>query len=843
MPPMWTPGDRVRHRFNEDLGPGRVLSVEGRQMVVEFPRAGTTMRLALATDALVRIALKAGSRARLDRTGEQVTVAGEAGEGRVRLADGREVAADELWPLDTAESPVERLAEGRVDPLEHFALRLEALDLARVREADGLGSFLGGRIRLFPHQLWVAERATRSDPVRWLLADEVGLGKTVEACLILNHLVRARRVERVLVVAPKTLTVQWLGELWRKYHQVFVLLDEARLADVARDHGPEFNPFDAYRRAVVAIEDLVVRPRLVEQAAAAGIDLLVVDEAHHLERPPGHPGNPAYRAVAPICALGRHVLLLTATPLEDDAHGFFRLLQLLRPEEFPEDAGFEFRLASGEPLPPCTSSTRRADIGGLPPRAGEPVDVDDAAGWRALRDLERAVLDLPAQNAAVAREKALRVAAALESGAALESLLKGRDGTLRDLARQAARSDPRGAWLAREAPAWKRRGEKTLVFVHRRETLEMLRAAFSQRAQIATAVFHEDLSPADRDLQVAHFRKADGPSVLISTECGGEGRNFEFCRRLVLFDLPWNPTAVEQRIGRLDRIGRTRPVEIVRFRPPGGLARGVADLYERLGIYREPLGGVERELAPVEDAIAEAAVRGADTLPEDLLETIVREAREALERERNAAYRELHRDPYHPERAGSILARIPEDLDELTREVVLGACEMFGFHVEPHRDGAYWSVEFGNRARVDSLPGVPGGATFVGTFDRETAVADESLDYFASGHTFVEGLLAEIEDGPWGRTALLQFEGKGPAGFGVAAVYKEGPAFEVVVVDASGNRRPEWAAMLTRRPLRTRRVKPDAWVSRPEWADTIRAVASRLDPRRRPLAVAAVLVS
>ena len=173
--------------------------------------------------------------------------------------------------------------------------------------------------------------------MRWLLADEVGLGKTVEAGLILNRLVHTGRVERCLVVAPETLTVQWLGELWRKYHQVFVLLDDERLADVARDFGADFNPFDVHRRAVVALETLVERPRLTEQAVAAGIDLLVVDEAHRLRRPPGHPGEPAWRAVAPIAALGRHVLLLTATPLEDDAHGFFRLLQLLRPEEFPED--------------------------------------------------------------------------------------------------------------------------------------------------------------------------------------------------------------------------------------------------------------------------------------------------------------------------------------------------------------------------------------------------------------------------------------------------------------------------------------------------------------------------
>ena len=112
---------------------------------------------------------------------------------------------------------------------------------------------------------------------------------------------------------------------------------------------------------------LIERPELTDQAIRAGIDVLVVDEAQHLQRPPGHPGNPAWRAIAPIASLGGHVLLLSATPLEDDAHGFFRLLQLLRPQDFPEAMSFETRLAQGTPLPPCTSATRRADIGGLPP--------------------------------------------------------------------------------------------------------------------------------------------------------------------------------------------------------------------------------------------------------------------------------------------------------------------------------------------------------------------------------------------------------------------------------------------------------------------------------------------
>ena len=121
------------------------------------------------------------------------------------------------------------------------------------------------------------------------------------------------------------------------------------------------------------------------------------------------------------------------------------------------------------------------------------------------------------------------------------------------------RTDPRLEWLVAQAARWRRANEKTLVFVAHRETLEMLRDALSARAQLASGVFHEELSAARRDTEVARFRADDGPSLLVSTEAGGEGRNFEFCHRLVLYDLPWKPSTVEQRIGRLDRIGRRMP--------------------------------------------------------------------------------------------------------------------------------------------------------------------------------------------------------------------------------------------------------------------------------------------
>ena len=792
--------------------------------------------------------LAPGRPVRITATREETTVVARLPDGTLRLSNGRAEPSHALWPLELEGALLERLALGDLDAVDDFVTRLDILHLMSLREADGLGSFLGGRVRLFPHQLHVAERATANDPVRWLLADEVGLGKTIEASLILNRLAHTGKIERCLVVAPDALTVQWLGELWRKYHQVFTLLDAQRLADVSRDFGSDFNPFDLHRRAVIALEMLTERPHLTEQAVKAGIDLLVVDEAQRLRRPKGHLGEPPWRAVAPIAALGRHVLLLSATPLEDDAHGFFRLLQLLRPQELPDEMSFEERLATGTPLPPCTSSTRRADIGGLPPRVGMPNTPEHPKGWQLRSTIEAAVRNTAAPQAVARRHKVDRLRRALASGAALSAVLGPDEQALRQQAGAMDVGDPRLLWLLSQAPRWRDAREKTLVFVAHRETLEMLRTALSHRAQVASGVFHEELSPARRDTEVARFREPKGPSLLVSTECGGEGRNFEFCRRLVLFDLPWKPSVVEQRIGRLDRIGRRIPVDIVYFRPPSGIGADVVRLFEALGLFREPVAGLEPQLAHVESALEEIALDPTASLTDAHFESLLSEARAARTRIGEAAYQQLHRDPYHSSMAAGILSRVPRELDALNEEVVVTACIGLGFTIQRPRGDRIFSIELGSGALVDGLPGVAGGSSYVGSFSREEAVENEAIDFFASGHPLVEGIFAHYEESALGRVARFEIEIGTEHGEGLVAIYKDGssdggkdsPVFEIAVFDSTGKARQDWAAALGRRPLGARPVAER--VEHADWTDMVRRVGARLDPARRPHALAALVV-
>ncbi len=802
MQTRWSVGDRLLSPYDPELGIGEVRAIDGRFLEVFFPDTDRTLTLTAAS-GLERVTLEPGRAARLIASGEQVHVAALE-EGRFRLTDGRVVDARELWPLATAPSPIDALAAGRGDALEAFRNRIDGMRLAELREAGGLGSFLGGRIELFAHQLYTALQAVRADPVRWLLADEVGLGKTIEASLILSALVRTGRSTRAIVVAPDTLAVQWLGELYRKFHQVFSLLDDERLSHTAREFGPEFNPFVAHRNSVVSFERLASDSALREHALACEPDLVVFDEAHRLCAPELH------AQIGPLVRQAHHALLLTATPLAAGLRGFYTLLELLHPAAFDSYASFERAIASGGAVLPCTSAVRRQDLGGFPPRHPVPVDLEAAS-------------DDP-------------------------------------------RSDPRARWIAQHVARWRERGEKALVFVGALAQLEALRTYLERTTETNVAVFHEALALEERDVRLARFQ-AGSDVLLLCSEAGAEGRNFQFCQRMIHYDLPSDPIRLEQRIGRLDRIGRRIPVEIVYFRPAGARP-DLAGLYERLGLFATPSAGIDAALGGVREAVEQARARGTD-VDVDALERSVEQARTSAAR---AAPRAFYPDAYEPSKAAAVLALVPPDLEERTREFCVEAARQLGLKVVPKGGTARYYLELTGKAggadfgldratelatadwgnlltRVDSLPGVqihalPGYTSevrFLGTFDRAEAIQHQSLAFFASGQMLVEGLLLELEDGPRGRSALLELSGSGTRGSGLLCIYKDGARWSALALDLEARLRPEWAELLLSGLSRARPFALPWKSAPPEWAAQVRALAAaaeRAEPHARLCAAA-----
>jgi len=248
----------------------------------------------------------------------------------------------------------------------------------------------------------------------------------------------------------------------------------------------------------------------------------------------------------------------------------------------------------------------------------------------------------------------------------------------------------------------------------------------------------------------------------------------------------------------------------------------VARLYERLDLFERPGAGLDGALAGARTALRNAR-DSATPLDVDALVAGVEDARAKAGVDDAQV---LYADGFRAEHADDILAQVPEDLGPKTQAFCVEAAEELGFECLEKGGVAEYYIEFGSAATIDALPGVEGGSRFLGSFDRAEAVAKEEIDFFASGHSLVEGLLLELEDGNRGRAALLELPA-GSVATGLVCVYKDGPDWQLSIVEADGTPRPEWNEKFLKALPAARRARPEQWGISAQWADGLRALADR----------------
>src|SRR6516162_4244217 len=276
------PGQRWISDSEPELGLGSIVEVTPRRITAAFHGSGEQRQYSRANSPLRRFGFKPGDTIK-DRQEKPLVVESvlERG-GLVFYRHGaREICESELSDAISFSKPEERLSLGQFDPPAAFDLRVAALEYQhRIRKSKVRG-FAGGRIDLIPHQLYIgSEVASRLSP-RVLLADEVGLGKTIEACLILHRLILTGRVGRALVLVPESLVHQWFVELLRRFNLWFHIFDEERCQAIEKA-DTEANPFLENQLVLCSMHLFIGNEHRARQALAAGWDILVVDEAHHL---------------------------------------------------------------------------------------------------------------------------------------------------------------------------------------------------------------------------------------------------------------------------------------------------------------------------------------------------------------------------------------------------------------------------------------------------------------------------------------------------------------------------------------------------------------------------------
>ena len=742
---------------------GVVTSVEDRIVRVRWDDDGHPPQFSVNAFPLARVDLK-GLRVRRKSTGENAvalnptTIGSPVWSCFVATDGGKTINIPEadLRPVPITD-PVERFRGGQIGSLHRYRLQ-EVTRWYRMQHLhNDLVSLGNVRVDIKPHQVSVVHQVVTNYPHRFLLCDEVGLGKTIEAGMVVKELRSRGGAQRVLAIVPPNLVSQWQFEMKTKFNETFSVLN-TNTVQFLKNQGHSENPF-TFSNSILCSSRWVSNQKWAELCKSVNWDLVIVDEAHHARsRRSGDRIETTllYDLVKDLAETNhfarRAMLFLTATPMQLDTHEIYSLVELLDPALFPSEGDFEkhrkaapglsrlvehltsneFPFSDEEPhetieqvsqwldldadvarkrlstregrrvlaeelgghhrLSEVMIRNRKAIVGGFMPRVANRWEVnlthEETEALKSVEDYVQYGFQLAegANNAPIGFVMVIFQKLMASSIAAIKKSLHRRREkiqfretqpaqTLSELEERLMRdddaSDVAGSvvvsdmadeelFLLNKAIRFLNRVKtdskasvfveqlsvlfddtpngKVLVFTEFRETQRHLRELLTAKGW-GVNVFHGKLKPEEKDLAVDRFRNESGPQILISTEAGGEGRNFQFCNVLVNYDLPWNPMRVEQRIGRVDRIGQEHTVKIFNLWVKGTIEERVLDVLEtRIRVFEETVGSLDPILGDTESDIKKIMRLAAEKREEAIeqfsseLEKKVQQARDAEEK-------------------------------------------------------------------------------------------------------------------------------------------------------------------------------------------------------------------
>lgn len=734
-------GQRWISDTEPDLGLGTIIDQNHRQITVVFLASGETRIYAKETAPLTRIRFAAGDTL-TTHDNRSVTVEEALEEegcllyqGILESGEPVIVPESELSNFLKFNRPQDRLFAGQLDNRKWFNLRADVIEKRHALESSLIRGLVGARVSLIPHQLYIATEVSARQSPRVLLADEVGLGKTIEAGLILHRQLANFQISRVLVVVPEALLHQWLVEMLRRFNLRFHIMDADRY-EALLPSAPDENPFLAEQLTLCSLDTLLNDPVIATAAKTGQWDTLVVDEAHHLEWTPEAPSE-AYTLINQIANVTPSVLLLTATPEQLGQQGHFARLRLLDASRFSDYD----RFVAEEEAFASTADTADALVAENPLNGTELVALTDQLD-----------IELTAKDQTLLQGELTADAYNLRQK--LLTMLVDRHGTSRVLfrnTRSAIRGfpnrilnthtpdgdDPIAAtveWLPELLKQYF--PDKVLLIASSLKTVQDLAEGLRIKG-INSAQFHEDMSIVERDRAAAWFADDDeGCQLLICSEIGSEGRNFQFLHHLVTVELPMTPDVLEQRIGRLDRIGQKQDIQIHIPTLPNTRDERL------LRWYHEGLNAVEN-ICKVGAAVAKELDDSLQAVVQDdsddsvALELLIETSRERVndlnERLEQGRDRLL-------EINSNRVDMIEEHLDLLYREersyelpdFMNAIFDCFGVDAEEQSNKS-WIIKPTDHMQVSSFPGLDADGLTL-TYHRDTALEREDFTFMSWDH-------------------------------------------------------------------------------------------------------------
>ncbi|MDG5814832.1 RNA polymerase-associated protein RapA [Chitinispirillales bacterium ANBcel5] len=774
-------GQRWVSEMEPELGLGKITSTQSRFVEISFHGGADKRRYSKENAPLLRVQFGPNSHIEL-KNGKKLLVLKTEEKDQELFYTTKEgvVAESELSDSMRAAGPLDRLMAGEFDPLSAFTLRYDAQKLKSVIENSNALGFTGPRIQLIPHQLYIAQQVAARYKRRVLLADEVGLGKTIEACLILHRLILTAKVNRVLITVPNALVHLWFVELLRKFNLTFKIFDEQYLNGI---EDKECNPF-LTEQFVLCTTDLLVKNTIAaQQALNAKWDLLVVDEVHHARE-----GSDFFRLLEKLTLTVSDVLFLSATPEHYGNREHFARLQLLDSARYGEydtflkEMKFHSQIAAvtGKILDGNELTEEEVEFLTTLSASHKTISAEEIRTASSAKETTRdemvaTLLDLFGVGRAIFRNTRANIGG-FPSRTVMVKPLQANKSVKERVIREykfdsepvpsdtkiSLSADPRIDYIVSILKEFK--DQKMVLICTTKEKAVAIDAALKKKISVDTALFHEDMTLIQRDRNAAWFSEEDGARLLLCSEIGSEGRNFQFAHHLILFDLPHNPSLLEQRIGRLDRIGQKGPIiihlPVIIDTPYSVLARWYNEGLELLETsFAGSFEVYERVREELREVIA-AVIKGSEK--EELLEKLIahtfRVKTEIAERLQSSRDRLLEQHSFRPLKAKKLidLIRKTEKSKELER-VVMSLLKEQGIFAEQTGNRTYklWADAFGEK----ELPGIRESRPVI-TFDRSTALHREDFEFITMDHPSVRGLFDLYLGSASGNCTLVQVKGK-----------------------------------------------------------------------------------
>ena len=740
-------GQRWISETEPELGLGILLKVEFKRLEITFPAASETRIYALDSAPIRRVSLKTGESLQT-ATGKEYLVDGvkEQDGLLIYICSDQEIPEAQLADTMSFSKPEDRLLAGHTDPITVFDLRAEALTRqAAVMQSPSRG-FIGGRVDLIPHQMYIAnEVASRLKP-RVLLADEVGLGKTIEACLIMHRLHLTGRADRVLILLPEPLLHQWFVELLRRFNMLFSLFDEERCEAIETGGEGADNPFLDSQLTLCSVDFLANSKKRANQVIAAGWDLLIVDEAHHLEWQP-NAASKHYKLVEDLAKKTESLLLLTATPRQLGAEGHFARMRLLDPDKYVDIEHIQEEAQHYEELAKSIELLI----------AKKPLSKKHKELFSSKSNQIKSYFDTLDQGNETARQPLIQ--SLLETFGTGRVMFRNTREALSGFPERKAHltkinsKEEKIQWLVQLLHEL---GEKKVLLICKSQELsEQLAEQLKSIININCAHFHEGMTLLQRDRSAAYFSEDDGARILICSEIGSEGRNFQFAHHLVLYDLPENPELLEQRIGRLDRIGQSETIKI-------HVPYIEAEREEQLARwYHDGLDAFEHSLHGATEILKELGGLPKESMSEDEFLQFIKKSQQSraqIAQQLKKGYdRLLELNSNRPEVSQDRIHDIEShDNDKQSEQFLVRLWDHFGLHVEELSHRSYLLLP--GHLITNEFPALPDDGLNI-TFDRTKALSREDTTFMSWDHPMARVALDLLLTSEAGNSSFAVWEG------------------------------------------------------------------------------------